>query len=205
LGLADLNYHGDELTAVRLHGLSELFWDRSATVPAPSHRPTSKAAEAPADPVQIDHHEINVQPSAISTQAHNLLDQIARLESATADCFSYHLDPQAAYEAFEAGTALAEIKADWEKLMPLPMPASIQTQLSTWWEAYGQVRIYENLTIIEFDDDYALAEMKAVTPLEEHLIAELSPRLVIIPGQAVDPLLEALEKAGYTPKQTEQV
>ncbi len=205
LGLADLNYSGDELTAVRLHGLSELYWDRSAIVSAPRRHSTPDVAERLADAVQIDQHQINVQPSAIDTQAHNLLDQIARLESATADCFSYHLDPQAAYEAFETNITLSEIEADWERLMPLPMPASIQSQLSQWWEAYGQVRIYENLTIIEFDDDYALAEMKAVTPLEKHLVAELSPRLVIIPDQTVDLLLGALEKAGYTPKKTEQV
>lgn len=67
------------------------------------------------------------------------------------------------------------------------------------------MRIYENVTIIEFGDDYALAEMKAVTPLEGVIIAEISPRLVIIPQEAVAPLTAALEQAGYTPKQTDKV
>jgi hypothetical protein len=85
------------------------------------------------------------------------------------------------------------------------MPASIRDQLTAWWEAYGRVRIYEDLTIIEFGDDYALAEMKAVTSLEDDLIAEISPRLVIIGREAVASLTAQLERAGYTPKQTDQV
>ena len=47
--------------------------------------------------------------------------------------------------------------------------------------------------------------MKAVTSLGQHLIAELSPRLVLIPKVAVEPLTAELEKAGYTPKQTDDV
>jgi len=85
------------------------------------------------------------------------------------------------------------------------MPEAIRDQLAAWWDAYGRVRIYENLTVIEFSDDYALAEVKAVTPLEKSIIAEISPRLVIIRQEAVAPLTEALEKAGYTPKQTDEV
>jgi len=85
------------------------------------------------------------------------------------------------------------------------MPEAIHDQLAAWWDAYGRVRIYEHLTVIEFSDDYALTEMKAVTALEEFLIAEISPRLVIVRQEGIDPLTKALEKAGYTPKQTDEV
>jgi len=47
--------------------------------------------------------------------------------------------------------------------------------------------------------------MNAVTPLEKYIVAQVSPRLVVIPREAVAPLVEALEKAGYTPKQTDKV
>jgi hypothetical protein len=136
---------------------------------------------------------------------HSLLDKIARLDKVRADLFVYRLDPQAAYEAFEAGTVLSEVLADWEQLLSIPVPDSICAQLTEWWDAYGRVRIYKDLTVIEFSDDYALAEMKAVTSLEDHLITEVSPRLVIIRQEALQPLTAELEKAGYTPKNTEEV
>jgi hypothetical protein len=205
LGLADLGIDAEELTAFRLHGLADLYWDR-AEVPAARtgtrrHEPT----RAPADTVDIDAHTIRVVPSQIEAQAHNLLNQIARLETVTAEQFAYQLDSQAVYASFEAGLTLAEIEAAWEDWLPVPMPAAIRDQLAAWWQAYGRVRIYKDLTVIEFGDEYALAEMKAVTPLKRHIVAEISPRLVIIHPEAVDTLTKALEQAGYTPKQTDDV
>jgi hypothetical protein len=61
------------------------------------------------------------------------------------------------------------------------------------------------VTIIEFGDEHALTEMKAITSLEKHMIAEISPQLVLIPKAAVTLLRGELEKAGYMPKQTEHV
>ena len=201
LGLADLGLDDDgALTSARFHGLADLYWDRVETLPASPYAPVQAAAP---QEVNIQHHTINVHPSAISSQAHALLDQISRLDTASADRFVYRLNPQATYEAFEAGVTLAEILGDWEKLMPIPMPDGIRAQLTDWWDAFGRVRLYEDLTMIEFGDDYALAEMMAVTSLDKRLIAQLSPRLAIIPRQAVAPLMAELEKAGYTPKQTE--
>jgi hypothetical protein len=59
--------------------------------------------------------------------------------------------------------------------------------------------------LIEFGDDYALREMRAVTPLDAALLVELSPRAVLIPADAVERLMAALQKAGYTPKSTDGV
>ena len=86
------------------------------------------------------------------------------------------------------------------ELMPIPTPKTIQDKLSQWWAAYGKVRIYENVTIIEFADDYALSEMKAMTSLEQYLIAEINPRLILINADAASMLAAELEKSGYTPK-----
>jgi len=205
LGLADLCFTDGALTVTRFHGLADLYWDRVEIPPAPptiaAQAPSTPAAEA----LTIEKHTISVVPSAISAQAHDLLHKIARLEAASAERFVYQLDSQTTYESFEAGTALPELSDSWEQTLPIPMPEAIRDQLVAWWEAYGQVRIYEGLTVIEFGDDYALREMKAVTSLEKLIVAEISPRLVIVPQEAVAPLAEALEKAGYTPKQTDKV
>jgi hypothetical protein len=203
LGLADLGVGPEGLAAFRLHGLADVYWDR---VEAPiSETGRREPTRAPADAVDIDAHTIRVVPSRIETQAHNLLNQIARLEMVSAEQFAYRLDSQAVYGSFEADLTLAEIEAAWEEWLPVPMPAAIRDQLAVWWQAYGRVRIYQDLTVIEFGDEYALAEMKAVTSLKRHIVAEISPRLVIIRPEAVDALTEALEQAGYTPKRTDEV
>lgn len=205
LGLADLCFDGDHLTAARFHGLADLYWDRVEIPDAPPAVATQAQSVLPEEAATADDCTITVAPSAISPQAHNLLNKIARLEVATAERFAYRLDSQTTYESFETGAALSELLDDWGQTLPIPMPEAIRDQLAAWWDAYGRVRIYENLTVIEFSDDYALAEMKAVTPLEKSIIAEISPRLVIIRQEAVAPLTESLEKAGYTPKQTDKV
>jgi hypothetical protein len=205
LGLADLSFENGNLDAFRLHGLADLYWDRVKSPPAPRHAIAGTQTTAPEQVVQTDHHAITVHPSSVSPQVHSLLDRIARLETATAERFVYQLDPQAAHEAFEEGFTLSEILDDWTELLPVPMPEDIQVQLADWWRAYGRVRIYQDLTVIEFQDDFTLAEIKAVTSLENHLIAEISPRLVIIPQNAVETLVGQLDRAGYTPKQTDEV
>lgn len=205
LGLADLYFDGEELVAFRLHGLADLYWGRVEAPAAPRHTAVQAPTRPSGEAVTVDEHAISVNPSAVSAQAHSLLDKIARLDETTADRFVYRLDAQAAYEAFETGVALPELLADWERLLSAVMSDSIRDQLTAWWEAYGRVRIYKDLTTVEFGDDYALVEMKAVTSLEDYLIAEISPRLVIISRKAIAPLVAQLERAGYTPKQTDQV
>jgi hypothetical protein len=205
LGLADLGLDANGLTAFRLHGLADLYWDRAEVPVARAETGRRESTRAPAEAIDIDALVIRVVPSQIESQAHNLLNQIARLETVTAEQFAYRVDSEAVYVSFEAGLTLAEIETAWEAWLPIPMPAAIQDQLAAWWEAYGQVRIYKDLTVIEFGDEYALAEMKAVTSLEKHVVAEISPRMVIVRPEAVEPLTKALEQAGYTPKQTNDV
>ncbi len=209
LGLADLGLarkNKDELAAFRLHGLGDLFWDRSEAPPALQHVALPMAdARTPGQTLETDGLAITVNPAAIKAQAHGLLERVARLEAAKAERFVYRLDAQAVFRAFEAGHVLADILNDWERLLPVPMPEAIREQLTQWWAAYGRVRIYENLTVIELGDDYALAEIRSVTGLAQHLIAEISPRLVIVNQDAVPTLMAELEKAGYTPKQTSDV
>lgn len=199
LGLADLGFEAGNLAAVRLHGLADLYWDR-LEIPAAPHRAVAReVAKAPQEAIDIEGDTFTVNPSAISAQAHSLLDHIARLEVTAPEQFIYRLDAQAVHQTFESGAALAELLQDWERQFPFPMPETIVAKLSAWWEAYGQVRIYEGVSLIEFADDYALREMKATTSLERHLIAQLSPRVVLINKEAAPILTAELEKAGYTP------
>ncbi len=201
LGLADICVQKGRLTGFRLHGLGDLFWERSETVsqPAAAH-PAPQPGPTAAAKIFSTGDIIRVNPAAISTQGHRLLEQIARLDHAEPHLFNYQLDIQRVLATFEAGYTLPQLQQSWRDHFHKAIPNNILTSLTNWWRNYGQVRLYENTTLIEFSDDYALAEMKAVTSLNQHIIAELSPRLVIINPTALAPLQAELQKAGYTPK-----
>lgn len=200
-GLADvaLDARG-ELVAFRLQGLADLCLRRVETI-EPPHPPAAADAQASAQAVRIDLPRIRVAPMRVSGQALHLLGTIGSLDRAALDTLTYTIDPAVCYEAFERGTTLEAILSQWEETMPLPMPAALREQLTRYWGRYGEVRLYEGLTVIEFADDYALAEMRAVTALDRHLIAEVSPRMVIVEAMAVPTLVTQLKAAGYAPKQ----
>jgi hypothetical protein len=203
LGLVDLAYQGEELAAVSFHGLGDLYWDRAEALP---ERAAGLPRQAiPGEAVRVEEGAILVHPAYVGAQAHALLDRIARLEEARADRFTYRLDAGTTYRSFEAGVSPEDLLAGWEQALGEPAPESLQTQLRDWWAAYGQVRLYERVTVIELADDYALAELRVASSLDHHLVAEISPRLVVVRDDAVDALVAELEKAGYRPKRTTEV
>ncbi|MBI3959343.1 MAG: hypothetical protein HY328_11090 [Chloroflexi bacterium] len=207
LGLADLVLAGEEVQAFRLHGLADLFWDRVealdfADLSAPAGGGSRPAVEEDSSPaLSVDKAgRIRVDTAVIATAGHHLLRRMAQVVSSTVGEFVYKLDLNIVYATFESGLTPEDLAALWKTNLPVPMPRSVRSQLAQWWKAYGQVRTYRNATLIEFGDDFALTEMKAVTSLEKAIVAELSPRLVLIDGGAVTDLVAQLEKAGYTPK-----
>lgn len=209
LGVADIALEDGRLVAFRLHGLHDLYFDKVASLPL-ADVPVEKMGSAitkpvTGEPIFIENNNIVVDPTAVSAQAHNYFDSIARLNTVDPTKFVYCLDAAAVHQSFETGQTLAQIMDGWYKWLEVPMPETIQSQLTAWWEAYGRVRMYENVTVIEFSDEYALAEMKAATSLEKYLVAEISSNLVIIQESAVNNLVNELEKAGYTPKQADKV
>ncbi len=205
LGLADVFTPEGKLVAFRLHGLGDLFWDRTETVSqVAAARPSPKVAPVAAAAIQITDENIRVNPAHVSHQGHRFLEQIAKLAQAEPTHFLYRLDIERVHHTFEAGHTLTELQQGWQEHLRTAIPKAIDKQLRHWWENYGQVRLYEQVSLIELADDYALAEMKAVTSLNQHIIAELSPRLVLIPKNTIETLQAELQKAGYTPKVEEQ-
>lgn len=203
LGLADLGIRNGEIEAFRLQGLADLYWDRAATTTTASLNDVVAGVNS-AEAITLINNTIRVNPSQVSPQAHAYFDQIAKLNEAKPTEFIYQLNPLATRQTFEAGVALTELQDQWQTLFNTPIPDEVNHKLSAWWDSYGQVRLYEKVTLIELADEYALAEMKAVTSLEQHIIAEISPQLILIHKSAVDQLATELQQAGYTPKLTDQ-
>jgi hypothetical protein len=194
LGFADLCRHGDTLLAFRLRGLANRVWDR----------PLETATDLPpSEAIVIDGASltISVHPAAISPQAHALLGRIARLEKSAPGRFTYRLDMLVAHATFERGETLAGLRSAWQETMPQPMPEHIQQALAAWWHRYGQVRLYDGFALLELGDDVTLRELEASTSLPKHIIAKLSPRLVLVPDEAVDDLLREFSARGLMPKE----
>jgi hypothetical protein len=72
--------------------------------------------------------------------------------------------------------------------------------MRTWSHNYGKLHIYEDITLLELTDDYALQELMVSTSLREALVHQFSPRLVAVRLEAVDTLVQEMEKRGYTPR-----
>lgn len=199
-GIADVHVDGNALTHVRLHGLAHLF--RHASPPIDLDR--AMTATGPVAPIAAP--VITGDTIKLKTLAGNaalVLEQIARPETLQLNNIVYRLDAARVHAAFERGATVDSLAEGWEGCFGAPLPAELQGHLSAWWQQYGQVRLYQNLTLIEFADDYALAEMRAVTAIDDLLLVEISPRAVLIPATAVESLFAALQKAGYTPKLTD--
>lgn len=194
IGLVDLALEGNQLHAFRPRGLYDWVWDRSG----------SEAELITAQPsLSVDEatRTIVVHPASVPPQAHTLLGRVARLESTLPGYFVYRLDAHVTHATFEHGETLADLRAAWEHVMPVPMPAMVDKAISEWWSHYGQVRLYEGLALIELEDDVTLRELEASTSIGAHIVARLSPRLVLVRDGDVDVLLQELSARGLTPKE----
>ena len=194
LGLVDLFRDDGQLRGFRIHGLADYVWGR----PLPS-----KETPPTGDAVALDEANmtISVRPDVVSPQAHPLLASMARLEEAAPSRFVYRLDMEVSHASFEQGRTLRDLQAGWEESVPAQMPLWVHAELSRWWSAYGQVRLYDGFALLELGDDVALRELQASTSLLQLPAVTLTPRLVLVPDEAVDGLIRELKSKGYTPRE----
>jgi Helicase conserved C-terminal domain/SWIM zinc finger len=144
--------------------------------------------------------EILVPAGYPDTQLHILLTEIADLADISPDGLRYRLMRQRAQEAFERGVTgpgLLRILAD---RAGGSVPENVRVVLDAWWKSYGNVRLYDDLTLIEFDDDILLRELLATSSLRGALVDVITPRLVSVEPAAVRSLLGEMERLGYTPR-----
>ncbi len=205
-GLVDLQTTETSVTHLRLHGLAHLLRRTMPSIDV--DRPVPNAVDAAviarvATPPTFKGERLHL--TTLTGAAAMLLEKIARPISTALNNVIYGLDVTRVHHSFESGATVETLAEEWTRCFGAELPAALRAHLEGWWQGYGVVRLYRNLTLIEFGDDYALREMRAVTPLDEVLLVELSPRAVLIPADAVDRLMAALRKAGYTPKLTDGV
>ena len=64
---------------------------------------------------------------------------------------------------------------------------------------YANAASNDNLTVIEFADDYVLQELLSQSDLQEHLLFTFGPRLVAVRPESAEAIARQLVKKGYTP------
>jgi hypothetical protein len=153
---------------------------------------------------------VSVVPDQAPLDLHDLLHSAGRLVEATPDRFIYQLTADgvsswlASDSVLEAESSMSQTSI--EALIALldkycgASRATWAEKLRTWERNRGLLHIYENITLIELADDYALQELLISTSLADHLVYRFSPRLVAIWADSVDSLVEEMETRGYTPR-----
>lgn len=193
LGWVELALEGEQLVAFRPRGLADWVWDRPPAEPRLGGEPV--AVERSANEVKI-----LVRPDAACACVHELLGGIAELEQARPGRFVYRLDPKRTSSRFEAGSTAVDLLAEWNRCLLTPAPQAVVDLLSDWWSRYGRVRLYEGFALLELQDDVLLAELEASTSLAKHILARISPRLVLVPEEQVPLLLKEFSERGHMPR-----
>jgi hypothetical protein len=159
---------------------------------------------------------ITLRPGSVPLDLYDLIHAVGDLREATPDRFVYRLAASKVFRWAEAAASQDNVDPSTghaiEKLIaalsqhcapPGEQPqvaAGWQRKLRTWSSNYGRLHVHEDLTLIELADDYALQELLVSTSLQKHLVYQFSPRLAAIRADAVDELVEEMEKRGYTPR-----
>jgi hypothetical protein len=129
-----------------------------------------------------------------------LLNVIADLSTTSAHQFQYHITAATAQRAFEQGWTGPAVLNELERHSDGPVLEPLRSHILNWAEGYGQVHLYDEVTLVEFADDFALQELLASTSLAQHLVYQFSPRIVAIKTEAVDTFREELVRLGHTPR-----
>ncbi|HEY8685609.1 MAG TPA: helicase-associated domain-containing protein, partial [Chloroflexota bacterium] len=136
---------------------------------------------------------------------HILLLEIADLADISPAGLRYRLGRQRAQDAFDGGVTGPDLLRVLAERALGSMPVDVRTVIDAWWKDYGNVRLYDDLTLIELGDDILLQELLATSSLRNVVVEVVTPRLVAIDPAAIRPLLGEMERLGYTPRVVEEV
>ncbi len=127
-----------------------------------------------------------------------LITLMRKIAERSTEPFSYRFTPDSIEAALSQGITLEQVIVQFEAAKLKLSPALIK-QFNQAAKRHGRVRVYEKLTVVEFSDDFALRELSANTSLVQHMVYQISPRVIVIRDSAVDELMEEMEAQSYTP------
>jgi hypothetical protein len=141
-----------------------------------------------------------LQLEAASSTLIGLLVQLGNIQVNQQGAVVVHPTLLGAGRAFETGWTTERIFTILAAEAGKPVPPDLMETLQKWWQNFGSVQLYQDIALIEFNDDFALNELLGGTSLPRYLLFRFSPRLVAIRPEGVAELREEMVKKGYTPK-----
>ncbi len=200
LGLIEVGTRHGEPVAFRVRPAAAVLGDR----PAPLERPD----DAPPLLLEIDPSThtplVTVPPNTLDSGIHSMLAAIGTMAGASPQGLRYRLTAQGVQRAFDGGASGPQLMALLGERAGGTLPEAVQAILERWWESYGAIRLYDEVTLVELGDDLLLRELLAASSLREAVLQTFSPRLVAIDSARVDELVEELTRLGYTPRVVEE-
>jgi hypothetical protein len=191
LGLVDVQQEAGRVRAFRVRPTAALLSGKQFD-------PGDLAA--PGKVIVADDLSIVVPPGSASIAALAPVLNACQLTNAAADGLRYQLGPYGLQALFELGMDAEDIARLLSSETGEPFPKAARKTLDRWWDAYGQVRLYDELTLIELGDDLLLRELQAATSLERVVLRQFSPRLIAVADDAVEQLVGELGARGYAPR-----
>ena len=198
LGLVDLNKVDGAATHFSLHGLASLMRKTGTAIALDRTQVQTGSRPQPLTPPEVEGEQIRLHQ--LAGAATLLLEKIALPLGMRNGDLLYRLEGARVHTAFESGATPETLLSEWEACFGQAAPDSLREPLLHWWQGYGAARIYQNLTLIEFSDEYALQEVRVLAANPGIRMAELSSNSAVIPVDSVDALVAALQRAGHTPK-----
>lgn len=131
---------------------------------------------------------------------YTLLARIGELTEASPHGLRYRLMPELVQAAFDGGMTGPDLIGSLADAVGGTLPEELGATLARWWAGYGTIRLYDELALVELDDDLLLRELLATSSLSEILVQVCSPRVVAIDPAGVDTLLAELTRLGHTPR-----
>lgn len=144
-----------------------------------------------------------VPAGTVDAAVHGLLARAGDLVAASGEGLRYRLTPAGLQALFDAGTTGPEFVRFLAERAGGALPAAVRSTIDRWWSDYGTVRLYDELAVIELNDDVLLTELLAATSLDASLVHTFSPRLIAVDSAKADDLVAELTSRGYAPRVVE--
>lgn len=152
--------------------------------------------------------EIQVQPDltirvpAGSARAETtaFLARVAEMTAHTSTELTYQITAERVAETFDEGVTGPEIVQFLMARSGGALPKKARATIEGWWEQFGSIHLYDEVTLIELGDDLLLDELRATSSLGASIVHAFSPRLIVVDPSAVDRLVAELTRLGHAPR-----
>lgn len=141
-------------------------------------------------------------PSGGGGDGYRLLLPLTRYHRATPEGLIWSVTPSSLSWALNAGLSLEAIIRDLDRWCH-GLPDDVRAQLERWGESFGSVHLYDEVSLIEVDDDLLLRELTRTTTLDDAIVRTLSGQAVVVSSARVPDLVREMERLGHAPRVVE--